>query len=348
MRPFAYERAGDAGSATALVAGAGVEAAYLAGGTNLVDLMKLGVARPGLLVDITRLPYNRIEHRPDGGALIGATVRNADLAGDVGVRTRFPVLAQALLSGASGQLRTLATTGGNLLQRTRCVYFQDVTKPCNKREPGAGCSAINGSHRDLAVIGTSDACVASHPSDMAVALAVLDAVVHLRADGRTRTVPLVDFYVLPGETPQIETVLEPGELITGVELPPPPAGAAMRYRKVRDRWSYAFALVSVAAVASVAADGSLREIRLGLGGVAPMPWRARRAEQLLTGHRPTSALVRAAARAEFATARPLPQNAFKIDLAADVIASTVGALVGRDLSDAGEGVGRDLPEGGTA
>jgi len=346
MRPFAYERATDAsGAVAALAAGASVDAAYLAGGTNLVDLMKLGVARPGLLVDITQLPYDRIEHRPDGGALVGATVRNADLAGDLGIRRRFPVLAQGILAGASGQVRALATTGGNLLQRTRCVYFQDVTKPCNKREPGAGCSAINGSHRDLGVIGTSDACVATHPSDMAVALAALDALVHLRRpDGGTRTVPLVELYLLPRDTPQVETVLEPGELITAVELPPPPAGAVMRYRKVRDRWSYAFALVSVAAVASVAADGSLREVRLALGGVAPMPWRARRAEHVLEGHRPTSALVRAAARAEFATARPLPHNAFKIDLATDLIAAVVADITGRDLSDGGQ----DLPEKGSA
>ncbi|MGP3922118.1 FAD binding domain-containing protein [Streptomyces sp. 8N616] len=327
MRPFAYERVTEPEAAANLVADR-PDAMYLAGGTNLVDLMKLGVARPAVLVDISGLPYDRIEHRPDGGVLIGATVRNGELAGDRGVRERFPLLAEALLSGASGQLRTLATTGGNLLQRTRCVYFQDVTKPCNKREPGAGCSAIHGSHRDLAVIGTSDACVATHPSDMAVALAALDATVHLQRNCGTDRVPLSEFYLLPGDRPDQETVLGSGDLVSGVELPPPPAGAAMRYRKVRDRWSYAFAVVSVAAVVATGPDGALRDIRLALGGVAPKPWRARRAEELLTGRQPTRDLLRSAARAEFEPARPLPHNAFKIDLAVDVIAASVLDLAG--------------------
>ncbi|MCQ8187298.1 FAD binding domain-containing protein [Streptomyces rugosispiralis] len=328
MKPFGYERATDPQAAATLVADS-TGAVYLAGGTNLVDLMKLGVTEPALLVDITGLPYDSVEHRPDGGVLIGALVPGSRLAGDPGIRERFPALAEALLSGASGQLRTVATTGGNLLQRTRCVYFQDVTKPCNKRRPETGCSAVQGLHRDLAVLGTSDFCVAGHPSDMAVALAALDAVVHLRrVKGSARTVPLNGFYLLPGDTPHRETVLQPGDLITGVELPPPPEGAAMSYRKVRDRWSYAFALVSVAAVVATEADGTLREIRLGLGGVGARPWRAREAERLLTGRQPTEERLREAARAEFASARPLPQNAFKIDLAVDVITAAVRDLVG--------------------
>jgi xanthine dehydrogenase YagS FAD-binding subunit len=342
MRPFTYERATDPGAAaTALLDG--TDAMFLAGGTNLVDLMKLGVARPARLVDVTRLPYDRIEHRADGSVLIGAMVRNSDLSGDPGIRERFPAISQAVLSGASGQLRSMATTGGNLLQRTRCPYFQDVTKPCNKRDPGTGCSAIGGDHRDLGVIGTSIACVATHPSDMAVAMAALDAVVHIRlAGGDERAVPLSHFYLLPGDTPDRETVLEPGDLITGVELPSPPDGAAMLYHKVRDRWSFAFAVVSVAAVVAMEADGSLREIRLALGGVAPVPWRAREAERMLAGHRPTRVLLLAAAEAEFAAARPLPRNEFKIGLAVDLIAASV-----RDLTGSAESTGNTGPAGNT-
>lgn len=329
MKPFGYERATDPQAAVALVADS-TEAVYLAGGTNLVDLMKLGVTDPGLLIDVSRLPYDRIEHREDGSVLIGATVRNGASAGDPGIRERFPLLSQALLAGASGQLRTVATVGGNLLQRTRCGYFQDVTKPCNKREPGTGCPAIEGAHRDLAVLGTSDHCVASHPSDMAVALVALDAVAHVRSvDGGSRTVPVAELYLLPGDTPHRETVLDHGDLITAVELPPPPRGARMRYRKVRDRWSYAFALVSVAAAVSVAEDGSLRDVRIALGGVAPRPWRARIAEERLRGARPDEETLREAARAELAEARPLPDNAFKVDLATDLIVAGVRDLVAR-------------------
>lgn len=327
MRPFGYQRAQDAGSAVALVSGR-AGATYLAGGTNLVDLMKLEVARPDLVVDISRLDLDAIEHRDDGRCRIGATVRNADLAGDPGVRERFPVLSQALLAGASGQLRSTATTAGNLLQRTRCLYFQDVTKPCNKREPGSGCPALEGAHRDLAVLGTSQHCVATHPSDMAVALAALDADVHIRSvDGTSRAVPVSDLYLLPGETPERETVLAHGELITGLELPPPPAGAVMRYRKVRDRWSYAFALVSVAAVLRVGDDGSVADISIALGGVAPRPWRARRAEAMILGTRPSRASLAAAVRAEMAAARPLPGNAFKVDLAIDTATAVLWELL---------------------
>ncbi|AGP52718.1 FAD binding domain-containing protein [Streptomyces rapamycinicus] len=329
MKEFAYARAGDAAEAATLIAQR-PDATYLGGGTNLVDLMKLGVTDPGLLIDVSRLPYDRIEHREDGSVLIGATVRNGASAGDPGIRERFPLLSQALLAGASGQLRTVATVGGNLLQRTRCGYFQDVTKPCNKREPGTGCPAIEGAHRDLAVLGTSDHCVASHPSDMAVALVALDAVAHVRSvDGGSRTVPVAELYLLPGDTPHRETVLDHGDLITAVELPPPPRGARMRYRKVRDRWSYAFALVSVAAAVSVAEDGSLRDVRIALGGVAPRPWRARIAEERLRGARPDEETLREAARAELAEARPLPDNAFKVDLATDLIVAGVRDLVAR-------------------
>ncbi|MFI6346143.1 FAD binding domain-containing protein [Streptomyces sp. NPDC050560] len=329
MKEFAYVRAPGTAEAQALVAER-PDATFLGGGTNLVDLMKLGVAQPGLLVDVSRLPLDTVEHRPDGSALVGATVRNGALAGDEGVRARFPVLAQALLSGASGQLRSQATLGGNLLQRTRCGYFQDTTKPCNKREPGTGCPARGGVHRDMAVLGTSEHCIAAHPSDMAVALVALDAVAHLRRpDGAARTVPVEELYLPPGDTPHRETVLERGELITAVELPAPPTGAAMRYRKVRDRWSYAFALVSVAAVVDLADDGTLADIRIAFGGVGTRPWRARAAEAALRGRRPGAGELGAAAAAEFAAARTGPDNAFKVGLAADLLRAVVLDLTGR-------------------
>jgi len=330
MRALAYERASDAHAAQQAVA-ADPDTMFLAGGTNLVDLMKLGVHRPDRLIDITRLGLDAIEHRADGSVLIGATARNSVLAADPGIRERFPALSQALLAGASGQLRNMATTAGNLLQRTRCVYFQDTSKPCNKRELGSGCSAIDGAHRDLALLGTSDRCVASHPSDMAVALAALDARVHVvRADGTRETLgSLDDLYREPGEDPRRDTTLAPGDLITGVELPAPPAGARMRYRKVRDRWSYAFALVSVAALVVADQDGRLREARVALGGVGSRPWRARTAEGLLAGTRldPAASSVRAAVLAEFDGARPLPDNAFKAELAADTAAAVIADLV---------------------
>ncbi|WP_243788644.1 xanthine dehydrogenase family protein subunit M [Saccharopolyspora gloriosae] len=327
MKPFSYARATDV--ATASLAAQRPGAMLLGGGTNLVDLMKLDVLRPSSLVDVTELGLDRIEHDADGGVLIGAGVRNSDLAGDEQIRRRFPLLAEAVLAGASGQVRSMATTAGNLVQRTRCRYFQDTTKPCNKREPGSGCPAIEGAHRDLAVIGTSDSCVAAHPSDLAVALAALDAAVHVRrADGSEQRYSLDDFYRLPGDTPQRETVLEPGDLITAVSVPAPPAGARTRYRKVRDRASFAFAVVSVAVSLTAHADGSLAELRVAFGGVAPKPWRARAVERALRGQRPDAELLRAAGRAEFAEARPLPHNEFKIDLAADVLAAVV-----RDLNE---------------
>src|SRR5436190_11181392 len=266
MKPFRYERASDASTAVAMLTQAS-GGAFLGGGTNLVDLMKLGVAEPQLLIDVSHLPNNHVELLSDGSVRIGAAVRNSDLAADRTIRSRYPMLAQALLAGASGQLRNLATTGGNLLQRTRCVYFQDISKPCNKREPGSGCPAREGYHRNLAILGASEACVATHPSDMSVALVALDAVIRVLGPNGERIIPLTDFYRLPGEEPQRDTVLEHGELITGVELPPLAFGTHSHYRKVRDRASYAFALVSVAAAIDVV-DGIVRDSRIAFGGVA--------------------------------------------------------------------------------
>jgi len=250
-------------------------------------------------------------------------VRNSDLAADRTIRRRYPMLAEALLDGASGQLRNLATTGGNLLQRTRCVYFQDVTKPCNKRVPGSGCSAREGYHRELAILGASEACIATHPSDMDVALAALDAVVRVLGPGGERTIPLVEFHRLPGDEPQRDTVLAHGELITAVDLPPLAAAARSRYRKVRDRASYAFALVSVAAALAVSDDGMVRDVRLALGGVAHKPWRAWKAEAALRGAPAIEATFRRAAEAELTDAAPLPGNAFKVPLARNIIVRTL-------------------------
>ena len=263
MKPFHYERASDASTAVAMLAQAS-GGAFLGGGTNLVDLMKLGIAQPQLLIDVSHLPYNHVELLSDGSVRIGAAVRNSDLAADRTIRSRYPMLAQSLLAGASGQLRNLATTGGNLLQRTRCVYFQDISKPCNKREPGSGCPAREGYHRNLAILGASEACVATHPSDMAVALVALDAVIRLLGPNGERTIPLTDFHRLPGDEPQRDTMLEHGELITAVDLPPLAFATHSHYRKVRDRASYAFALVSVAAAIDVA-GGIVGEPSLAYG-----------------------------------------------------------------------------------
>ncbi len=321
MNPFRYERASDASSAVALLAQE-QNGVFLAGGTNLVDHMRLGVRQPDLLVDITHLPYDRIEPLPNGGLRIGAMVRNSDLAADRTIRTRYPLLAQALLAGASGQLRNLATTGGNLLQRTRCVYFQDISKPCNKRIPGSGCSAREGYQRDSAILGASEACIATHPSDMAVALAALDAIVRVLGPRGERAIPLVDFYRLPGDEPQRDTVLEHGELITAVDLPPLPFATRSHYRKVRDRASYAFALVSVAAALDIA-GGVIRDVRIALGGVAHVPWRAVRAEAALRGAPATQEAFGRAADAELASAQPLPGNAFKVPLARNAMVRTL-------------------------
>jgi xanthine dehydrogenase YagS FAD-binding subunit len=330
MRALAFHRAGDVADAQRLAA-EHADAMYLAGGTNLVDLMKLGVARPSLLIDITGLGMDEIDHRADGSVSIGALVRNAPLAGDPQVRERFPVLAQALLAGASGQLRSVASTAGNLLQRTRCVYFQDTTKPCNKRAPGSGCAAIDGAHRELALLGTSEHCVASHPSDMAVALVALDAIVDvLRTGGDIDEMLVEELYREPGSSPERETVLSSGDLITAVRLPAPPVGARMAYRKVRDRRSYAFALVSVAVLVVADEDGRIRDLRLGFGGVATRPWRARTAEAQLTGTRPSPQAIESAVGAEFAAARPLPGNAFKVELMADTVTAVLGELLAGD------------------
>jgi xanthine dehydrogenase YagS FAD-binding subunit len=327
VKPFAYERANDAPAAIAAVGGAEPgAAAFLAGGTNLVDLMKLEVATPALLVDVTRLEgLDRVAPTADGGLLIGAMARNADLAADRAVRERWPVLAQALLAGASGQLRNVATVGGNLLQRTRCAYFQDVGKPCNKRRPGSGCPAREGEHRNHAILGHSEACVATHPSDMAVALAALDAVVHVEGAAGSRAIPLAGFHRLPGEEPQRDTVLAAGDLVTAVELPPLPLAARSRYRKVRERASFAFALVSVAAALDVE-DGVVRDCRIALGGVAHAPWRALRAEQALRGAPATEERFAQAAEAELAQAQPLRENGFKMPLARNLIVQTLMEL----------------------
>ncbi|MFJ8170991.1 MULTISPECIES: FAD binding domain-containing protein [unclassified Streptomyces] len=324
MRPFAYLR--PASVAEAVRAGAGHPGArFLGGGTNLVDLMKLGVESPGLIVDVSRLPLDRVEPTDDGGLRIGATVRNSDLAAHPGVRSGYPALSQALLAGASGQLRNTATTGGNLLQRTRCPYFQDVSKPCNKRLPGSGCPAREGAHRDLAVLGHSEDCVATNPSDMAVALAALDAAILLHGPEGERTVPVTDFHRLPGDNPDQDTVIRPGELITEVVLPPP--AATSLYRKARDRASYAFALASVAAVLSVR-DGRVERAALAFGGVAPRPWRARVAEDVLRGAPANEETFARAVSAELATARPLRDNGFKVDLAHRLAVGALAELAG--------------------
>ena len=327
MRPFRYEHPPDLSSAVGLLAAAS-EGAFLAGGTNLVDLMRLGVANPDLLVDVRRLTSDRVEDLPDGGVRIGAAVTNSELAANRTIRRRYPMLAQALLSGASGQLRNLATVGGNLMQRTRCVYFQDLTTPCNKRAPGSGCSAGQGFQRDFAILGASEACVATHPSDMAVALVALDAVVRTQGPQGERLIAVTDLHRLPGAEPQRDTVLAHGELISAVELPPLDFAARSRYRKVRDRASYAFALVSVAAALEVA-DGVVRDVRLALGGVAPKPWRAIRAEQALRGAPATEQAFRDAADAELGAARTLPGNAFKVPLARNVMVRMLLDLAGQ-------------------
>ncbi|MFS0697045.1 FAD binding domain-containing protein [Streptomyces nitrosporeus] len=330
MKPFAYLRPGsvaDAVRASTDHPGA----RFLGGGTNLVDLMKLGVETPGLLIDVSRLPLDRVTPTPQGGLLIGATVRNSDLAAHPAVRGGYPVLSQALLAGASGQLRNSATTGGNLLQRTRCTYFQDTSKPCNKRLPGSGCPAREGVHRDLAVLGHSPACVATHPSDMAVALAALDATVRVHGPEGERTVPVTGLHRLPGDSPERDTVLEPGELITGVELPPPPDGALSLYRKARDRASYAFALASVAAVLTVR-DGRIGHASLAYGGLAHRPWRAHAAEDVLRGAPATEDTFARAADAGLAAAEPLRDNGFKVTLARNLTAGALAELTARAAS----------------
>jgi xanthine dehydrogenase YagS FAD-binding subunit len=312
MEPFKYLTAIDERSAHDSATESG--ARYLAGGTTLLDLMKLNVERPVLLVDINKLPLARIEELADGTVRVGAMVRNSDMANHHVIRSRYPLLSRAILAGASPQLRNMATTGGNLLQRTRCYYFRDSSASCNKRNPGAGCAAVEGYNRIHAVLGTSEHCIATHPSDLSVALAALDAVVRLHGRSGERIVPFTDFHVTPGDHPERETVIEPGDLITAVDIPPLPFATRSVYLKVRDRASYAFALASAAVALDVKA-GAIRDARIALGGVATKPWRAREAERTLLGQRPDAAVYRAAADAALAGAVPRTHNAFKIDLA---------------------------------
>jgi xanthine dehydrogenase YagS FAD-binding subunit len=299
---------------------------YLGGGTNLVDLMRETIEQPNTLIDVTHLSA-AIEEQANGSLSIGAAARNTAVAEHRLVRTRYPALARAILAGASPQIRNMASVAGNLLQRTRCTYFYDDASHCNKRTPGQGCDAIHGFHHNHAILGTSPACVATHPSDMCVALAALDATVHLRGSQGERTVPITEFHRLPGDRPDIETVLEPGELITAVSLPPMPFATHSTYRKVRERSSYAFALVSVAAALDVQ-NGSVNDIRLALGGVAHKPWRAFKAEAMLKGKPATEANFRAAAEAELAAATPLRDNAYKVELACRTITSVLSELRG--------------------
>ena len=329
MNPFEYVRATDRHSAIDAATGPAAPARFLAGGTNLIDLMREGVEEPRLLVDITRLPLAEIEERPDGGIRIGAMVRNSHLASHPIVRLRFPLLSHAILNGASAQLRNMATTGGNLLQRTRCYYFYDTATHCNKREPGSGCDALGGFNRIHAILGASSQCIATHPSDMCVALAALDATVNIEGPAGAREVPFADFHRLPGETPDVDTNLLRGELITSVDLPGSSAGLHSAYRKVRDRASYAFALVSVAAAMRIA-DGRISVVRVALGGVAHKPWRAVAAERTLLGTAPTRDAFARAADAELAPAVAQAHNGFKIALAKRTIVAVLSELAEAD------------------
>jgi len=325
MTPLHYARAADVGEAVRL--GSAPATAYLGGGTNLIDLMRETVSNPKALVDVTGLS-DAIDETDGGGLMIGAAVRNTALAEHRAIRTRYPVLSRAILAGASPQIRNMATVGGNLLQRTRCTYFYDTEgSRCNKRTPGNGCDAQSGFNRIHAILGASDACVATHPSDMAVALAALDAVVHVRGVNGIRTLPFVELHRLPGDQPEIDTTLASGDLITAIELPALPFAAHSTYRKVRDRASYAFALVSVAAALQVE-DGHIADIRVAFGGVAHKPWRARTLEAALHGSPVSEAAFRDAAAAEFAEARPLRDNGFKIELATRTLVAVLGDLAG--------------------
>jgi xanthine dehydrogenase YagS FAD-binding subunit len=325
MTPFTYARAASAADAVQRASAGG--ARFLGGGTNLVDLMRETVERPSALIDVSGLS-TAIADQGERGLLIDAAARNTAIAEHRAVRERYPVLSRAILAGASAQIRNMATLGGNLLQRTRCTYFFDEEgSRCNKRSPGQGCDAVDGFNRNHAILGASPACVATHPSDMAVALAALDAVVHLRATGGERSLPLNELHRIPGDRPDVETDLAPGELITGVELPWRPLYAHSTYRKVRDRSSYAFALVSVAAALEVT-DGVVSDVRVALGGVAHKPWRAWKAEWALRGGPATEAAFREAIDAELADARPLAHNAFKIELARRTVVAVLNELNG--------------------
>ncbi|WP_415973563.1 FAD binding domain-containing protein [Rhodococcus sp. 077-4] len=321
MKTFEYDAATTVDDAVARLA-ENENAMLLGGGTNLVDLMKLGVVGPTTLIDVTRLPLRDIDISDDGSLRIGAGVSNSDLAVHPVVRQRYPVLSRALLSGASGQLRNMATTGGNLFQRTRCVYFMDSSKPCNKREPGSGCPARAGEHRNLAILGASQACVATHPSDMAVALSALDARVVVRGVDAERTLAIDDFYRLPGDAPERDNTVARGEIVTAIEIPLPAEGTVSTYRKVRDRQSYAFAVASIAATLDVE-DGIVRGVSIALGGVAHKPWRARTAEHALLGAAADDASFRRAIALELEAAEPLRDNAFKVPLVTNLVTRTL-------------------------
>jgi xanthine dehydrogenase YagS FAD-binding subunit len=328
MNPFTYLRAADPPSALNLWNdnhSSPSSVKFLAGGTNLIDLMREEVEQPQALIDILRVPLADIQETSNGGLRIGALVKNSHLAADARVRERYPLLSYAILNGASAQLRNMATTGGNLMQRTRCYYFYDVASRCNKRSSGSGCDAMHGFNRIHAVLGASSHCIATHPSDMCVALAALDATVNVTGPSGERTIPFAEFHRLPGDTPNLDTNLEPGELITSVDLPPSAANLPSAYRKIRDRASYAFALVSVAA-AMRRENGVIREIRIALGGVAHKPWRASIAEQMLAGSQPSEQRFAGAAEAELAPAVPRRDNAFKIELAKRTIVSVLSEL----------------------
>lgn len=326
MRNFSYARAGTAQEALTLIATL-PNAKFLGGGTNLVDLMRENIEQPDALIDVTRLPSAGITESVHGGISIGAEVKNTAVANHPLVRQRFPVLSQAILFGASGQIRNMATVGGNIMQRTRCYYFYDEAAKCNKRNPGDGCDAIDGFNRIHAVLGASEHCIATHPSDMCVALAALDATVRVNGPDGERTIPFNAFHCLPGDEPHMETTLKSDELITSVELPSLPFAKQSRYRKVRDRASYAFALVSVAAALEIE-SGRIRHARLALGGVAPKPWRAYQAEKVLAGAEASLETFRRAADAELSQARGLRYNSFKIELARRTIASVLSELAG--------------------
>jgi xanthine dehydrogenase YagS FAD-binding subunit len=319
MKTFELTRANDntqavSAAANATTAQQGAEIRFIAGGTTLIDLMKLNVETPQKLIDVNHLPLGKIDNLPDGGLTIGAMVRNSDLAYHPVVRKNYAVLSEAILSGASAQLRNMATTAGNLLQRTRCMYFRDTATPCNKREPGSGCAAITGVNRSLAILGTSEHCIATNPSDMNVALAALEATIHIRGTKGERSVPIGDFHLVPGDTPHRETVLEPGDLITNVTLPPPAPGNRSLYLKLRDRASYEFALASAAIIVTVA-NGRMTRARIALGGVGTKPWRSTEAERELTDQLATPAVFQKAADAALRDAKPQSQNGFKVELA---------------------------------
>ncbi|MEV4759365.1 xanthine dehydrogenase family protein subunit M [Micromonospora sp. NPDC049559] len=342
MRPLSYARAADVADAIAMVS-ARPEAAYLAGGTTKVDLLRLGVEDSAHLVDINDLPLAEIVDRPDGGLRIGALARMSDVAAHPGVRDRFPGISRALLLGASAQLRNMASMGGNMCQRVRCNYFRDGVSPCNKREPGSGCTALDGANRGHAILGTSEHCIATHPSDVAVALVAFDAVLHLAGPDGPRSLPAEEFFLLPGDTPQHEHPLAPGELITAIEVPPAPIARGSVYLKFRDRESYEFALVSVAAAIEVV-DGLVADVRLALGGVGTRPWRARRAEAALRGRPAEPASFAAAARAELADAVPRRHNAFKIGFAERAVVRGLSTALDPATQRPGAG-DRAVPDG---